>query len=206
MLEKLADIRPAELANQVVWPEEDLVVVDGYVNRGAELIREFYYRQLHLIRLMPYLALEIDGRGGWNSIYSMAYSNLIFPIHDTRSHHDLYIELRTGLLLSTQYGAPGTGVMATGPAHIEWSGGGGLYPASDKIIYNYLAHDANRFTPVRFIEWAIAGMQEPYHNDQASVDMWLREKERVKQQLEKVMAATPYEAVVERLQAQGYAI
>src|SRR5690606_35876258 len=86
------------------WPDEYIENADAMVAQTADAIRLFYYRQLPLLRQIPYLALEANGRGGWNDELNRAYTSCIMPIHqegEYRGPFDMFIELRSGALINT---------------------------------------------------------------------------------------------------------
>ena len=77
---------------RTAWPTE-------LIHTTAESIRKYYLSRIDLLRQIPYLALEADGRDGWNETFSFAYKQCCYPVHiDDGGYYDLVVELRTGLL------------------------------------------------------------------------------------------------------------
>src|SRR5258708_11257981 len=84
------------------WPALTIVAADREIGTATRAIRLYYCRHLSALRQIPYLALEANGRGGWLDNYYRAYRECLYPIHqqhETWGTYDLFIDLRSGVLL-----------------------------------------------------------------------------------------------------------
>lgn len=194
------------------WPVQDIEKADAEVSQAARAIRLHYYRQLPLLRQIPYLALEANGRGGWLDEWSRAYGHCMMAIHQKNKiapgvgggSYDMFIELRSGVLI----GASGSSshYVITASETVQFGGDTSWNLASDKEIYTMLAHqdDGLRFNPADQIRYMQERSKNPYHNRPEDVERALRDKARYKEELDAMMAALPEEQVVETLRAQGF--
>ncbi len=189
------------------WPVQDIEKADTKVSQAARAIRLHYYRQLPLLRQIPYLALEADGRGGWEDEYSRAYTQCMMAIHQESEiwgSYDMFIELRSGVLI----GAEGSSnhYVITASETVQFRGETSWNLASDKEIYTKLAHQRkeDRFNPIGEISYMQQMIQKPYHNRPEEVERALRNKARHKEELDAMMTALPEELVITTLRAQGF--
>ena len=62
----------------------------------ATEIRDCAKAQADLWKQIPNLALQADGRSGYNDMYALAYRMRVWPIHSQNGRYDAYIDLQTG--------------------------------------------------------------------------------------------------------------
>jgi hypothetical protein len=62
----------------------------------ATEIRNCAKAQACLWQQIPNLALEADGRSGYNDMYALAYRMRVWPIHSQNGRYDAYIDLQSG--------------------------------------------------------------------------------------------------------------
>ncbi len=191
----------------VEWPTVDIEKADAQVTLAARAIRLHYYRQLRLLRQIPYLALEANGRGGWLDEWGRAYTHCMMAIHqenETWGSYDMFIELRSGVLI----GAEGSSshFVITPSETVQFGGDTSWKLASDKEIYTKLAHqdEKSRFSPTDEINDMLQRTKRPYHNRPEEVERALRNKARYKLKLDEMMADLPEEQVIATLRAQGF--
>lgn len=194
------------LAPQAEWPVDAIEVADTEVIQAANAIRLFYYRQIPLLRQIPYLALEANGRGGWLDEYQRAYSECMMAIHkESNGQYDLFIELRTGVILGATslscYASSAVGGYEFGDI-ATWN------VAENRDIYTKLAHqrESVRFTPRAVLQEMQELIKKPYHNKPRQVEEALREKANDKVKLDQKMAELSLEKVIDTLRAQDIAI
>lgn len=191
------------------WPVKDIEKADVEISQAARAIRLHYYRQLPLLRQIPYLALEANGRGGWLDEWNRAYSHCMMAIHqenETWGAYDMFVELRSGVLVGAK-GSNSHYVITTAET-VQFGGHASWNLASDKEIYTKLAHqdERNRFNPADQIRYMQESMKNPYHNRPDEVERALRDKARYKEKLDAMMAELPEEQVIETLRAQGFGL
>lgn len=189
------------------WPVQDIEKADSEVSQAARAIRLHYYRQLPLLRQIPYLALEANGRGGWLDEWSRAYGHCMMAIHqenETWGSYDMFIELRSGILIGTK--SSSSRCVITAAETIQFGGDASWNLASDKEIYTKLAHqdERSRFNPANEARCMQERMKNPYHNRPKEVERALRDKVRYKEDLDAMMAALPEDQVIETLRTQGF--
>ena len=189
------------------WPVQNIEKADAEVSQAARAIRLHYYRQLPLLRQIPYLALEANGRGGWLDEWSRAYGHCMMAIHqenETWGSYDMFIELRSGVLIGAK--SSSSHHVITAAETVQFGGNASWNLASDKEIYTKLAHqdERNRFNPADQISYMQERMKNPYHNRPEEVERALRDKARYKEELDAMMAALSEEQVIETLRAQGF--
>src|SRR5216684_4502715 len=125
------------------WPESTIAEADSQVGAAARAIRLYYFRQLSVLRQIPYLALEANGRGGWLDNYYRAYRECLYPMHqehETWGAYDLFLELRSGVLLGAST-TPSEYVI-TLEQTFRLGGESSMGMASDEEIYVKLAHQS----------------------------------------------------------------
>ncbi|PWU24154.1 hypothetical protein C5B42_00450 [Candidatus Cerribacteria bacterium 'Amazon FNV 2010 28 9'] len=201
------DAEQHEVALPIEWPDRDIEIADAEVTQAARAIRLYYYRQLPLLRMIPYLALEANGRGGWLDEYSRAYGSCVMAIHqenETWGSYDMFIELRSGVLIGAK--ASSNHYVITTTETVEFGGDVTLSMASDKEVYTKLAHQSGdvRFSPADEISYMRKMIQKPYHNNPQEVESALRDKAEYKKELDVMMAALPLEQVIAILRSQGF--
>lgn len=189
------------------WPIQDIEKADSEVSKAARAIRLHYYRQLPLLRQIPYLALEANGRGGWLDEWARAYDSCMLAIHkenETWGSYDMFIELRSGVLIGTN--SSSSHYVITAAETFQFGGDVSWNLASDKEIYTKLAHqnESRRFNPANNIRYMQERIKDPYHNRPDEVERALRDKARYKEKLDVMMTALPVEQVIGTLKAQGF--
>lgn len=189
------------------WPTVDIEKADSQVAQAAKAIRLHYYRQLPLLRLIPYLALEADGRGGWQDEWSRAYGQCMMAIHQEHEawgSYDMFIELRSGVLIGAN--SSSSHYVITASETIQFGGDTTWKLARDKEIYLKLAHQDKslRFSPTQQIKYLQERIKQPYHNRPEEVERALRNKARYKEDLDAMMAALSEAQVIATLKAQGF--
>ena len=190
----------------IEWPNIDVSEVDKEISDGAYAIRLFYFRQIPLLRQIPYLALEVNGRGIWKNSFSRAYYKGMIDIHESRGYYDMFLELRTGVLLSTN---PSPNCNENIP--LERFGlnlDDSLYLATDKEIFTKLGHQDKdeRFIPTHVIDLMQEMIKRPYHNNPEEVEREIAQKEMAKLGLDRMMKELPEDEVIENLRVQGFEI
>ena len=190
------------------WPISHIEQADEAISEAAKEMRLFYYRQLDFLRQIPYLALEANGRGGgWNDDYKDAYHRCLYPIHRdlaSRRGTEMYIELRSGVLLGTSaaLGSPKTQLEGVPESQREetWT------RMSDREIYTILTNqtEASRFVPSKFVAHLQQKMQRPYRA--GNVEEILNKKAQQWEQLDAMMQALPKTEVLARLREEGYSL
>lgn len=201
-----------EIAFPLEWPTKDIEIADADISRAAHAIRLYYHRQLPLLRQIPYLALEANGRGGWLDEYSRAYEECMMAIHQEREifggyrggSYDMFIELRTGVLIGAE-SSERTFVIT--PYETSEFGGDVTWKiAGDREIFVKLAYQdkKRRFNPAGEIAYMQEMMKKPYHNDPEEVARALQDKKEYKRRLDRLMAELPVEQVITTLRAQGF--
>ena len=81
----------------------NLASLEAKTNELDELIRAYTRSERELWRLVPYLALQADGRSGYSSQYSIAYSMGLWRIEhslDRFSSYTVAVDCATGELVS----------------------------------------------------------------------------------------------------------
>lgn len=194
-------------SEQSTWPLEEILVTHEYICKAGRAISEYYYQRLPILRQLPYLCLEADGRGGWDDGYSQAYTECILPIHKTEDSwgaNDLFIELRTGMLVFGQKSESHAVITNLGSFHI----GGKQYAeiATDVDIFMALADTKPQFNPEELMSELIARKEKQFHNNRETVDTWLQKKARLKANLDLMMAQVPEEIVLQTLRSQGFRV
>ncbi len=201
-----------EIAFPLEWPTKDIEIADAEISRAAHAIRLFYHRQLPLLRQIPYLALEANGRGGWRDEYSRAYGGCMMAIHQegetfggySTGSYDMFIELRTGVLIGAE--SSKRTVIITPYETSDFGGDVTWTIASDREVFIKLAYqdEERRFNPSAEIAYMKEMIKKPYHNEPKELARALENKKRYKERLDKKMAELPVEQVIATLKAQGF--
>ncbi len=211
-------ITPSTEENRILspneWPTSQIEDVDTEIVKAAREIRLYYYKQLPLLRQIPYLALEADGRGGWNDEYGRAYDQCMMAIHRQgevlgsypSGSYDMFIELRTGMLIGAQTSQSTTVITPFETIQIGGDSHWGL--ATDREVFLKLAYqdERRRFNPTNLIKWMTEGAKDPYHNEPEAVVKALKQKEQDKLNLDKMMSDLPIDQVITTLREQGFEI
>ncbi|HBM45670.1 MAG: hypothetical protein UT05_C0004G0025 [Parcubacteria group bacterium GW2011_GWF2_38_76] len=133
----------------------------------AETIREFCRSQKDLWQLVPNLALEADGRGGYLSLYSAAYTDGYWILNYCRPNQQYYrlaVDLLNGDIVCIMDEAP---------------------LASDEKIIKELLENIDEIDAGKIIAELEKDIQGRESNNTKEVKTW-REKERRKLKLGKI--------------------
>ncbi len=188
--------KSAELptSTETGWPDNLIKKADAEISNVAAEIRKYYYRLVPLLRQIPYLALEADGRGGWSDDLGLAYECCIMPIQQTDiggGIYEMFIELRSGELIVAN--RPNSHYVVTANDTFDFGGNNHWSFASDEEVFNILAHQdrESRFNPIKIIQHLRNMTNTSYHNSQKEVQDVLREKRLIKEKLNRMMKSLP---------------
>ncbi|MBI2326331.1 hypothetical protein HYU91_03000 [Candidatus Collierbacteria bacterium] len=198
-----------EIVASVEWPNQAVENADKIVAQAAWEIRQYYFRQIHLLRQIPYLALEANGHGGWLDECGRAYRHCIMAVHqeeETFGSYDMFIELRSGVLIGAT--SPDKSYYITPAQTIQFGENASLSCAGDKEIYTKLAHQDERFrfNVIDKIHYLKEMAERPYHNQPEEVADAFRDKEQYRLELDEMMATLPEEQVLDVLRSRGFDI
>lgn len=190
----------------ISWPQEEITATDTVIATAAKAIRTYYFRNLPLLRQIPYLMLEANGRGGWLDTYSRAYFHCQYPIHKESLGYDLFLELRTGLILSPS--SREFIYFPTLPDPIRIGGRDRFGIATDVEVFHKLAHQdpQYRFDPYLLTQSLQEEIKQPYHNDPNYVAKAIKRKEQTKLELDEFVAELPLEIVLATLRQQEFEV
>lgn len=144
---------PTELdKNRTQWPESEK-------RELAEKIRKYFINRVDLLRQIPSLALEADGRSGWSDSFGRNYDWCMHELHDDHGYYDVFVELRTGELVHVQsYHDPFHGLFSNDPDHVDIEG---VNLATDEQVLK-LATEEEPFNIEEYVQMLREYAQKPY--------------------------------------------
>jgi len=197
-----------DLSIQVVteWPNESIERADEEVIKAARAIRLYYYRQIPLLRQIPYLMLESYKQGGTKGVeQSRAFTDCLMPIHLNKEwygYYDLFLELRTGTIVKAEQleslSLPGREKPMFNTISKGWN------VATDREVYKKLAYQDEklRFVPEKNVSKLIEELGNPL--DGGFVNNGDTNGKNYKERIDFMMNELPKKVVVDLLRKQGF--
>lgn len=191
------------------WPENEIERADEEVAKAASAIRLYYYRQIPLLRQIPYLMLEASKHGDPMIVDKRrAYSDCLMPIHldkEWYGYYDLYLELRSGTIVKAgqleSLSLPGKDRPKFNTISKGWD------IVTDREVYKKLAYQDKkyRFVPEKEAAELIEKAKRPL-NGELVIPKYRGEllEPFFKENLDRMMKELPEKEVVRLLKQQGF--